>query len=144
MQLHLVSIHGKKHTQFALYLFLNCDAFDFIACGDSNGCPSKTLSWLEPNLPPSENDEMNDEAEKLERVRNEVKELSKELSNEVRTNSDLQKEIFKGRKRRDQLCSMMSMIRSETEAVIERYGLEFQLFAHVCLIISPSHSNSVL
>lgn len=71
---------------------------------------------------------MNDEAEKLERVRNEVMELSKELANEVQTNSDLQKEIIKGRKRRDQLCSMMSMIRSETEAVIERYESEFLLF----------------
>ena len=92
------------------------------ACGDSQGRPSNSLLWLEGNLPPSQNGEMNKEAERLQRVRDEVKALSEELEREVRANSDLQKEISKGRKRRDQLCSMMSMIRSETEAVIERYA----------------------
>lgn len=94
----------------------------FTACGDSQGRPSNSLLWLEANLPASQNDEINEEAKRLQRVRDEVKALSEELASEVRANSDLQMQISKGRTRRDQLCSMMSMIRSETEAVIERYA----------------------
>ena len=64
---------------------------------------------------------MDREEERLQRVREKVRALSEELSHETQVNSDLQKQIIRGRKRRDQLCAMMSMIRSETEAVIERY-----------------------
>merc|ERR1711937_602689 len=55
-------------------------------------------------------------------MREDVRLLKEELAQEVQANSDLQRDIIKGRKRRDQLCSMMSMIRSQTEAVIERYN----------------------
>ena len=64
---------------------------------------------------------MDKEVDRLHKARDKVKALSEELSREVKANSDLQRDIIKGRKRRDQLCAMMSMIRSETEAVIERY-----------------------
>ena len=64
---------------------------------------------------------MDKEEEKLLRVREDVRLLQEELAQQIEANSDLQRDIIKGRKRRDQLCSMMSMIRSETEAVIERY-----------------------
>ncbi len=91
------------------------------ACGDCNGNSSDSLLWLESNLPNSQEDEMDKEEERLLKARDKVKALSEELSREVKANSDLQRDIIKGRKRRDQLCAMMSMIRSETEAVIERY-----------------------
>lgn len=102
----------------AVLFFLS---ISIVACGDKDGNSSDTLLWLEGNLPKSQNGEMDEEEEKLRRVREQVKALSEELSNEIKANSDLQRNIIKGRKRRDQLCSMMSMIRSETEAVIERY-----------------------
>jgi hypothetical protein len=91
------------------------------ACGDLNGKPTDKLIWLEANLPSTKQDEKEKEEERLQRVREDVKLLREELDREVKANSNLQKEIIKGKKRRDQLCSMMSMIRSETEAVLERY-----------------------
>lgn len=91
------------------------------ACGDTEGRQSNSLLWLESNLPSSQNGEMDKEEEKLQKVREDVRLLQEELSQQIEANSDLQRDIIKGRKRRDQLCSMMSMIRSETEAVIERY-----------------------
>ena len=55
---------------------------------------------------------MEKEEERLLKARDKVKALSEELSREVKANSDLQRDIIKGRKRRDQLCAMMSMIRN--------------------------------
>jgi hypothetical protein len=93
-----------------------------IACSNGEGKPSDTLIWLEDNLPNNQNGDMEKEEEKLRQVREDVRLLKEELSQEVKANSGLQKEIIQGRKRRDQLCAMMGMIRNETEAVLERYG----------------------
>ena len=100
----------------------NASIFFTKACGDLNGKQSDKLLWIESNLPALQQEEMQKDEEKLQKAREDVKLLTEELSREVKANSDLQKEIITGRKRRDQLCSMMSMIRSETEAVVERYG----------------------
>ena len=91
------------------------------AVGDTNGHQSQSLTWLESNLPPSSNNEPIEEEMKLHQAREEVRLLQAELAQHPQINSELQRDMIKGRKRRDQLCAMMSMIRSETEAVIERY-----------------------
>ena len=88
------------------------------ACNDVEGKLSNSFLWLESNLPSLQNGEMDKEQEKLLRVREYVRLLEEELAQQIEANSDLQRDIIKGRTWRDQLCSMMSMIRSETEAVI--------------------------
>ena len=63
---------------------------------------------------------MEDEREKLRKLREEVKILSRELEREVDHNRDLQNQVIAGRKRSDEMCAMMSMLRTETEAVLNR------------------------
>ena len=57
---------------------------------------------------------------KLDRLREEVQRLQADLEKEVSANKDFQREIIEGRKRSDEICAMMTLLRTETEAVIER------------------------
>jgi hypothetical protein len=60
------------------------------------------------------------EREELLRLREESQILTDELNKEKETNEELQRSLIKGRKRSDEMCAMMSMLRSETEAVLDR------------------------
>jgi len=120
--------HVMPRTPYDVAILLSnlstsADGAVAFVCGDGVNVPSDSLLWLESNLPDQSNKKMEKEMEKLKRLREEVKMLSEELSKETKLNSDLQRESIKGRKRRDQLCAMMAMIRSETEAVIDRFNI---------------------
>lgn len=80
------------------------------------------MTWLESNLPSDAEPGAKNDKEELRKIREQVKALEAELANEVKTNSDLQKEIFDGRKKNDEMCAMMTMIRTETEAVVHRHN----------------------
>jgi len=105
------------HTgTYILILFL------FIACDTLFGSAPESLSWLESNLPPSSVPGAQNDSEKLRKLKEEVELLQAELRKEVNTNSSLQKDAVEGRKKSDEVCAMMTMIRSETEAVVHRHN----------------------
>lgn len=91
------------------------------SCGDLFGGPNESLAWLQTNLPSRTRGAQKD-SEELENLKKEIGELSAELKKEVELNSDLQHKSIEGRKESDQICAMMTMIRSETEAVIYRHN----------------------
>mmetsp|Transcript_6531 Transcript_6531/g.11679 ORF Transcript_6531/g.11679 Transcript_6531/m.11679 type:complete len:908 (-) Transcript_6531:183-2906(-) len=91
-------------------------------CGDIFGNHPESICWLEPNLPKSYKD-MATEREELLRLREESQILTDELNKEKETNEELQRSLIKGRKRSDEMCAMMSMLRSETEAVLDRHNI---------------------
>mmetsp|Transcript_1523 Transcript_1523/g.2414 ORF Transcript_1523/g.2414 Transcript_1523/m.2414 type:complete len:727 (+) Transcript_1523:229-2409(+) len=83
------------------------------------GSKKSTMVWLEPNLPESYN-RLSMEHDKLSRLKEDAQFLAEELGKERDSNRDLQKEIIEGRKRSDEMCSLMTIMRSETEAVLNR------------------------
>jgi len=92
------------------------------ACDNIFGSAPQSLTWLESNLPSDAEPGAKSDKEELRKIREQVEALEAELANEVKTNSDLQKEIFDGRKKNDEMCAMMTMIRTETEAVVHRHN----------------------
>jgi hypothetical protein len=80
------------------------------------------LVWLEKNLPSNASPGAEQDLQKLKEIKEEIKILQEELNNEVSANSSLQKEAIEGRRKGDQICSMMTMVRSETEAVVLRHN----------------------
>jgi len=101
------------------------------ACDSIFGCVPQSLSWLEGNLPIQATPGAAEDSERLRKIREEVAQLTAELKTEVDTNSNLQKEIVEGRKRSDEICAMMTMIRSETEAVVERHNQVLGMNEHL-------------
>lgn len=78
------------------------------------------MAWIEPNIPRTVSPDKGEDEDKLKKVRDEVQMLQVELENEVIANRDFQQDIIEGRKRSDEICAMMTLLRTETEAVIER------------------------
>lgn len=83
------------------------------------GSEKNSILWLEPNVPESFGN-LASEREEMLRLREEAQFLEDELNKERDTNKDIQRQIIQGRERSDQMCSMMTMLRSETEAVLNR------------------------
>ena len=82
----------------------------------------KAITWLESTLPESTS-AYNDDVEDLDKLRAEVRILEEGLNRECKRNSDLQEQIIAFRSRSDEMVAMMQLLRSETEAVLERYVL---------------------
>ena len=80
----------------------------------------KAITWLESTLPGSTS-AYNDDIEELDRLRAEVRILEEGLNRESERNSELQEQIIASRSRSDEMVAMMQLLRSETEAVLERY-----------------------
>lgn len=59
-------------------------------------------------------------AEDLGKLRDEVRILEGELNRESERNTELQKQNIASRSRSDEMVAMMQLLRSETEAVLER------------------------
>lgn len=92
------------------------------ACDTLFGSAPESLSWLESNLPASSIPCAQNDSDKLKRLKEEVGLLQAELEKEVNTNSNLHKEAIDGRRQSDEICAMMTMIRSETEAIVHRHN----------------------
>lgn len=92
------------------------------ACGEVFGSKSQSLAWLQSNLPVSIEPGAENDATKLQNLRQEAKLLKEELQKEIEANSNLHKEAIEGRKRSNEICAMMTIIRSETEGVIQRHN----------------------
>ena len=78
------------------------------------------ITWLESTLPDSTSAYETD-VEDLTKLREEVRLLEEELDKEGERNTELQKQLIASRTRSDEMVAMMQLLRSETEAVLERY-----------------------
>ena len=87
------------------------------------GSASYSLSWIKSNLPSSFQPDYENEREELLRLREEVSYLEEELDLEKGNNRELQRQIIEGRKRSDEVCSMMCILRTETESVLNRHNM---------------------
>lgn len=85
----------------------------------SFGAKKHSMCWLDPNLP----EEPPEAGEELPGLREDVDLLESELEKERNLNRDLQINIIARRKRNDELVAMMSLLRSETEAVVARHNI---------------------
>ena len=80
------------------------------------------ITWLESTLPETTAAYETD-ADDLGKLRDEVRILEEELNRESERNTELQKQIISSRTRSDEMVSLMQLIRSETEAVLERHNV---------------------
>lgn len=79
------------------------------------------MCWLESNIPRSY--DAIEEKDKVSKLRDEVKLLEEELSKERTANRDIQLGIIGRRKRSDELVAMMTLLRGETEAILQRHNI---------------------
>jgi len=87
-------------------------------CG-AFGAKPDSLLWIENQLsstPP-------DTAEDLPALRDEVARLKEEIEKERTLSKEFQTEVITRRKRNDELVAMMSLLRTETEAVVARHNI---------------------
>ena len=80
------------------------------------------MCWDTPSLPTSY-EKMGPEHEELLRLREEAQFLQDELEKERASNKGLQINIIGKRLRNDEMCAMMTLLRSETEAVLMRHNI---------------------
>jgi len=98
------------------------DACSAFTINNKLGNCNPPMAWIEPNIPRQVSPDKEAEKVKLDRLREEVQRLQADLEKEVSANKDFQREIIEGRKRSDEICAMMTLLRTETEAVIERHN----------------------
>ena len=77
------------------------------------------ITWLESTLPVSTAAYEKD-TEELAKLREEARSLEEELNSESERNTELPKQMITSRSRSDEMVAMMQLLRSETEAVLER------------------------
>ena len=82
------------------------------------GAPPSSVNWLKTNLPKTLQNQ--EEEHRVNMLREEVNALRAELEREVQLNDSLQKQAITNRKHSDMLCSTMCILRTETEALVER------------------------
>ena len=105
------------------YLSTAPDRAGAFGTGGAFGADPNSLAWLEANLPQTFEPDYAKDREELDRLREEVEYLAEELELERDNNKELQTEIIANRKRSDEMISMMSIIRTETEAVLNRHNM---------------------
>lgn len=69
------------------------------------------------------NTDMDGASLKLHRLHNEFNHFSKELEREIECNRELQNQLISCKNHNDKVCAMMSLLRTETEAVITRHNI---------------------
>ena len=86
------------------------------------GSQKSSLMYLEENLPATFSG-MKEEEDEWDRLKDESAYLDEELNRERAANKELQQDIIGKRKRYDEICSTMSLLRGETEAVLTRHNI---------------------
>jgi hypothetical protein len=89
------------------------------AAGGMFGSKHDSLVWLESNLP----QHVPSRSKELPSLREESELLKRELDRERQLNKELQTSIIGRRKQNDELIAMMTLLRTETEAVIARHNI---------------------
>lgn len=83
---------------------------------------ASSVSWLDTTLPQSTGKYETD-GDDLSKLREEARLLEEELNRQSDHNTDLQKQIRASKSRSDEMAAMTQLIRSETEAVLERHNI---------------------
>jgi hypothetical protein len=96
--------------------------FEITGCGGIFGSKRTSMCWDVASLPDTY-EEMAIEHEELLRLREESRFLQSQIEKERITNSNIQVEIIEKRFRNDEMCAMMTLLRSETEAVLARHNI---------------------
>ena len=81
------------------------------------------ISFLESNAPDSYYPTVLNEIKQAHNLRHEIDMLTATLTHERQLNKYLQRDIVNGRKKSDAMCAMMTLIRTETEAVLRRHNV---------------------
>lgn len=90
--------------------------------GEVFGSKPSSMVFLEENLPSTFKD-MEKDVNDIAECREEAMELHIALQQERTINKVLQGQIIQKRKRNDEMCAMMTLLRSETEAVLGRHNI---------------------
>lgn len=85
------------------------------------GSRKASMSWMESSIPASYDSK--EEDLKVSKLREEAAFLENELTRERDANRDIQVGIIERRKRSDELVAMMTVLRSETEAILQRHNI---------------------
>ena len=86
------------------------------------------ITWLESTLPKTTSAYDND-TEDLKKLQEEVRVLEDELQHEIVRNTELREQVNASRSRSDEMVALMQLLRSETEAVLERFVCLFAYFS---------------
>ncbi|KAL9180783.1 hypothetical protein ACHAXT_011236 [Thalassiosira profunda] len=114
----------EPRTPYEVPLLLSClsSATDRAVGYLTDKTAPAAMTWLESTLPES-TAAYDGDAKDLAKLRDEVRILEEELKQEGDRNTELQKQIVVSRKRGDEMVSLMGLLRSETEAVLERHNV---------------------
>lgn len=93
-----------------------------IGCGGVFGSNKSSMCWLQSNLPQTCSS-LTLEKLHVKHLSNNVDFIELELQKERNANTLLQGKIANRRKRNDEMCALMTMLRSETEAVLTRHNI---------------------
>jgi hypothetical protein len=80
------------------------------------------MCWLQSNLPKTF-EKVHGEKLHVKQLHNDVEFLKGELEKERAANASLQSKIADRREKNDEMCALMAMLRSETEAVLQRHNI---------------------
>ncbi len=80
------------------------------------------ITWLTSTLPESIS-EFKPDSDELRKYKEEARLLEEELNRETELNTELQRQMIASRSRGDEMAALMQLMRSETEAVLERHNL---------------------
>lgn len=103
-------------------LFLDTSCILVAGSGAVIGSKAFAMCWDTGSLPTS-SENLKQEHEELLRLREEAHFLQEELEKERASNKSLQISIIAKRCRNDEMCAMMTLLRSETEAVLMRHNI---------------------
>jgi len=114
----------EPQTPFEVPLLLSClsSATDKTVGFVADKTNPTAITWLESTLPASTS-AYDANARDLIRLREEARVLEEEMAREGETNTKLRERISEERRRGDSMVAMMQLLRSETEAVLERHNL---------------------
>lgn len=114
------------HTSYILVYIMYRSQYSFvidILCFTGLSFNKNKTTFIESNLPNSYNDEMIDDENELENIKLEIEALVAHLHQEQKVNNELHLDIVNTRKRSDEMCVTMSLLRNETEAVLQRHNI---------------------
>jgi hypothetical protein len=103
-------------------IFMDNVVIYILGCGGIFGAKPSSMCWLQSNLPKT-SEKLHREKVNLKQLQNDVDFLEQELEKERAANASLQSKIADRRKKNDEMCALMAMLRSETEAVLQRHNI---------------------
>ena len=117
MIIHVSLFTLTNHPIISLFSSLSLSLF--LVTDRSN---PTAITWLTSTLPESTS-AFTPDSDELRKYKEEARLLEEELNRETELNTELQRQIIASRSRGDEMAALMQLMRSETEAVLERHNL---------------------